>query len=85
MEELRNGSVVISAITSCPIRRIPCYDRGRASGKKGCRERPQKPRYVKSSFGPGSLVVTEYLNNAGLLPTWSSWAIILLAMGVPPA
>lgn len=27
-----------------------------------------KPRYVKSSFAPGSLVVTAYLKKAGLLP-----------------
>ena len=28
----------------------------------------KKPEYVKSSFAPGSLVVTEYLNRAGLTP-----------------
>lgn len=69
VEELRNGSVVISAITSCTNTSNPHVMIGAGLlAKKAVERGLKKPRYVKSSFGPGSLVVTEYLNNAGLLP-----------------
>lgn len=69
VEELRNGSVVISAITSCTNTSNPHVMIGAGLlAKKAVERGLKKPRYVKSSFGPGSLVVTEYLKNAGLLP-----------------
>jgi aconitate hydratase len=68
-ENLSNGAVVISAITSCTNTSNPHVMIGAGLlAKKAVEKGLKKPRYVKSSFGPGSLVVTEYLRNAGLLP-----------------
>ena len=66
VEELRNGSVVISAITSCTNTSNPHVMIGAGLlAKKAVERGLKKPRYVKSSFGPGSLVVTEYLKMRG--------------------
>ncbi|HZJ56952.1 MAG TPA: aconitate hydratase AcnA [Clostridia bacterium] len=68
-ETLTNGSVVISAITSCTNTSNPYVMMGAALlAKKAVEMGIKKPRHVKSSFGPGSLVVTEYLEDARLLP-----------------
>ena len=42
--------------------------RRRARGEEGRRARPQTPLWVKSSLAPGSKVVTEYYDKAGLTP-----------------
>lgn len=64
---LKHGSVVLAAITSCTNTSNP--DVIVASGllakkavEKGIKIRP----YIKTSLSPGSNVVTEYLNKAGL-------------------
>jgi aconitate hydratase len=68
-EKLKTGSVVIAAITSCTNTSNPAVMIGAGLlAKKAVEQGLIKPRYVKSSFGPGSLVVTEYLKEAGLLP-----------------
>jgi aconitate hydratase len=68
-EVLQAGSVVIAAITSCTNTSNPAVMIGAGLlAKKAIEHGLIKPRYVKSSFGPGSLVVTEYLKAAGLLP-----------------
>ena len=68
-DNLDPGAVVIAAITSCTNTSNPYVMVGAGLlAKKAVALGLTKPRYVKSSFAPGSLVVTEYLKRAGLLP-----------------
>ncbi|MFJ5770765.1 aconitate hydratase AcnA [Psychrobacillus sp. NPDC093180] len=65
---LKNGSVVLAAITSCtntsnPMVLIMAGILAKNAVEKGL----TKPAYVKSSLTPGSRVVTDYLQEAGLL------------------
>ncbi|HEX2050320.1 MAG TPA: aconitate hydratase AcnA [Actinomycetota bacterium] len=66
---LRDGSVVIAAITSCTNTSNPSVMLGAALLAKKAVERglDVKP-WVKTSLAPGSRVVTEYLEGAGLVP-----------------
>ncbi|WP_127534426.1 aconitate hydratase AcnA [Paenibacillus kobensis] len=62
------GAVVIAAITSCTNTSNPSVMVGAGLvAKKAVARGLTKPGYVKSSLTPGSLVVTEYLKNAGLI------------------
>ncbi len=65
--ELEHGSVVIAAITSCTNTSNPSVMVGAALLAKNAVERglERKP-WVKSSLAPGSKVVTEYYDRAGL-------------------
>ncbi|MEK8023745.1 MAG: aconitate hydratase AcnA, partial [Candidatus Hydrogenedentota bacterium] len=67
--EVRNGSVVVAAITSCTNTSNPSVMIGAGLVAKKAAERglTAKP-WVKTSLAPGSKVVTEYLNKAGLTP-----------------
>jgi aconitate hydratase len=65
---LAHGSVVIAAITSCTNTSNPSVMVGagllaRKAVERGLRSKP----HVKTSLGPGSKVVTEYLRESGLL------------------
>jgi len=65
--ELHHGSVVIAAITSCTNTSNPSVMIGAGLLAKKAAERGLKPpAYVKTSLAPGSRVVTEYLDKAGL-------------------
>ncbi len=65
---LRTGSVVIAAITSCTNTSNPSVMLGAGLVAKKAVERGLvTPGYVKTSLTPGSRVVTEYLENAGVL------------------
>jgi len=67
--QIGTGSVVIAAITSCTNTSNPSVMLGAGLVAKKAVERGlKKPAYVKSSLTPGSLVVTDYLAKAGLLP-----------------
>ncbi len=64
-----HGAVVIAAITSCtntsnPSVLVAAGLLAKNAVEKGLAVKP----WVKPSLGPGSLVVTEYLTKAGLLP-----------------
>lgn len=66
---LRDGAVVISAITSCTNTSNPKVLVGaallaRKAVEMGLRTKP----WVKTSFAPGSSVVPSYLENSGLMP-----------------
>jgi aconitate hydratase len=66
--ELGDGSVVIAAITSCtntsnPAVMLAAGLLARNAVAKGLKSAP----WVKTSLGPGSLVVTDYLKKAGVL------------------
>ena len=67
--ELRDGSVVIAAITSCTNTSNPSVmiGAGLLAKKAVARGLTTRP-WVKTSLAPGSRVVTEYLKAAGLLP-----------------
>ncbi len=67
--ELRHGSVVIAAITSCTNTSNPSVMLGAGLlARKAVRRGLRVPAHVKTSLAPGSKVVTEYLRKAGLLP-----------------
>ncbi len=66
--DLRDGAIVIAAITSCTNTSNPQVMLGagllaRNAVKLGMKVKP----WVKTSMGPGSRVVTDYLEKAGLL------------------
>ncbi len=66
--DLQDGAVVIAAITSCTNTSNPAVMLGagllaRNAVAKGLKAKP----WVKTSLGPGSRVVTDYLKAAGLL------------------
>ncbi len=66
---LRHGSVVIAAITSCTNTSNPSVMI--AAGllaKKAVERGLQVPHSVKTSLAPGSKVVRDYLERAGLIP-----------------
>ncbi|PZQ20194.1 MAG: aconitate hydratase, partial [Stenotrophomonas acidaminiphila] len=67
-KKLRDGDVVIAAITSCTNTSNPAVMLGagllaRNAVAKGLKAQP----WVKTSLGPGSRVVTDYLEKAGVL------------------
>ncbi len=65
--EMKHGDVVIAAITSCTNTSNPSVMLGAGIVAKKAYEKGLKvPAYVKTSLAPGSRVVTEYLNEAGL-------------------
>ena len=66
--ELRDGAIVIAAITSCTNTSNPTVLVGAGLLARNARERGLvvKP-WVKTSFAPGSMVVKDYLGKAGLL------------------
>ncbi|WP_329743159.1 aconitate hydratase AcnA [Dyella sp. A6] len=66
--DLKDGSVVIAAITSCTNTSNPAVMLGaglvaKKAAAKGLKAKP----WVKTSIGPGSKVVTDYLEQTGLL------------------
>ncbi len=66
---LRDGSIVIAAITSCTNTSNPYVMM--AAGllaKKAVEAGLSTPPWVKSSLAPGSRVVTDYYKRSGLLP-----------------
>ncbi|HSS39868.1 MAG TPA: aconitate hydratase AcnA, partial [Polyangia bacterium] len=67
--EVKNGSVVIAAITSCTNTSNPSVmvAAGLVAKKAVDKGLSSKP-WVKTSLAPGSKVVTEYLAEAGLTP-----------------
>src|ERR671918_93606 len=65
--ELEHGSVVIAAITSCTNTSNPAVMVGAGLlAKKAVERGLQRKPWVKSSLAPGSKVVTQYFEKAGL-------------------
>ncbi|MDH3494948.1 MAG: aconitate hydratase AcnA, partial [Acidobacteriota bacterium] len=65
--EIGHGDVLIAAITSCTNTSNPSVMLAAGIVAKKAFEKGLKvPPYVKTSLGPGSRVVTEYLEKAGL-------------------
>jgi aconitate hydratase len=66
---LSNGSVVIAAITSCTNTSNPSVLIGAGlMARKAVARGLKIPPYVKTSLAPGSKVVMQYLEDAGLMP-----------------
>jgi aconitate hydratase len=79
---LRHGSVVIAAITSCTNTSNPTVMVGagllaKKAVELGLATRP----WVKTSLAPGSRVVTDYLDRAGLLPYLEKLGFALVGYG----
>ncbi|MFB6183532.1 MAG: aconitate hydratase AcnA [Haloarculaceae archaeon] len=67
--EIGHGDVVVSAITSCTNTSNPSVMIAAGLLARNAVERGlDVPAYVKTSLAPGSRVVTQYLEEAGLLP-----------------
>jgi len=80
--ELKQGAVVIGAITSCTNTSNPEVMIGagllaRKAVEKGLRT----PPWVKTSLAPGSQVVTEYLDAAGVTPYLNQLGFDLVGYG----
>jgi aconitate hydratase A / 2-methylisocitrate dehydratase len=80
--ELDHGHVVIAAITSCTNTSNPSVMLGsgllaRNAVKKGLKSKP----WVKTSLAPGSKVVTEYLDRAGLTDDLEALGFHLVGYG----
>ena len=80
--ELRHGSVVIAAITSCTNTSNPSVMLGAGLlARKAAARGLRVPGYVKTSLAPGSKVVTEYLQKAGLMKDLDSLGFNLVGYG----
>jgi aconitate hydratase len=80
--DLADGSVVIAAITSCTNTSNPSLMLGAGLLAKKAVERglATKP-WVKTSFAPGSKVVTDYIEKAGLWPYLNKLRFHLVGYG----
>ena len=79
---LEDGAVVIAAITSCTNTSNPAVMMGSAllarnAHAKGLQVKP----WVKTSLAPGSLVVTKYLEKAGLMDDLEALGFHLVGYG----
>ena len=80
--KIRNGSVVIAAITSCTNTSNPFVLLGAGLVAKNAVQRGLRvPPYVKTSLAPGSKVVIQYLQAAGLLPYLEALGFHLAGFG----
>jgi aconitate hydratase len=80
--ELRDGAVVIAAITSCTNTSNPSVLIGAGLLAKKAVERGLKTKpWVKTSLAPGSKVVFDYLTEAGLMPSLEALGFHLVGYG----
>jgi aconitate hydratase len=81
-EDLRDGAVVVAAITSCtntsnPSVLVAAGLVAKEAVRRGLRAKP----WVKTSLAPGSRVVTDYLERAGLIEPLDSLGFYLAGYG----
>ncbi|MGE3403133.1 MAG: aconitate hydratase AcnA [Vicinamibacterales bacterium] len=82
LEQLDHGAIVIAAITSCTNTSNPSVMIGAGLlAKKAVEKGLTRKPWVKSSLAPGSKVVTEYLNAAGLTPYLDQLGFNLVGYG----
>ena len=80
--ELRNGDVLIAAITSCTNTSNPgVLLAAGLLAKKAVQAGLKVKKHVKTSLAPGSRIVTEYLEKAGLLPYLEKLGFSVAAYG----
>lgn len=80
--ELTHGDVAIASITSCtntsnPSVLLSAGILAKNAAEKGLKTKP----WVKTSFAPGSLIVTDYLKTAGLMPYLEELGYYLVGYG----
>jgi aconitate hydratase len=80
--QIQDGSVVIAAITSCtntsnPSVLVAAGLLARKAAERGLRTKP----WVKTSLAPGSKVVIDYLEDAGLMPYLEALKFHLVGFG----
>jgi aconitate hydratase len=80
--ELNNGAVTIAAITSCtntsnPSVMLAAGLLARNAAKKGLKSKP----WVKTTLAPGSKVVTDYYEKAGLMDDLEALGFYLVGYG----
>ena len=81
-EGLDHGAVVIAAITSCTNTSNPSVMLGAGLlAKKAVEAGLERRPWVKTSLAPGSKVVTEYLERAGLIEPLSALGFDLVGYG----
>ena len=79
---LTHGSVVIAAITSCTNTSNPSVMLGAGLlAKKAVEKGLDRKPWVKTSLAPGSKVVTDYLERAGLTPYLEALGFHLVGYG----
>lgn len=79
---LKDGAIVIAAITSCTNTSNPAVLIGAGLLAKKAREKGLKTKpWVKTSLAPGSQVVTRYLEQAGLLKELTGLGFGLVGYG----
>ncbi|HET7580492.1 MAG TPA: aconitate hydratase AcnA [Bacillales bacterium] len=79
---LKTGAVAVAAITSCTNTSNPSVMIGAGLlAKKAVEKGLKVPTYVKTSLAPGSKVVTDYLNNSGLMPYLDQLGFSLVGYG----
>ena len=79
---LRNGDIVIAAITSCtntsnPSVMLAAAVLARNAVEKGLASKP----WVKTSIAPGSKVVTDYYEQSGLIPYLEKLGFFVVGYG----
>ena len=80
--ELRSGSVVIAAITSCTNTSNPSVMVAAGLVARNAVERGLRtPPWVKTSLAPGSRAVTDYLTGAGLMAPLEALGFDLVGYG----
>jgi aconitate hydratase len=80
--ELKNGDVLIAAITSCTNTSNPgVLLAAGLLAKKAVQAGLRVKKHVKTSLAPGSRIVTEYLEKAGLLPYLEKLGFAVAAYG----
>jgi aconitate hydratase len=81
-DQVRDGSVVIAAITSCTNTSNPAVMMAAGLLARNAVARGlMPPDYVKTSLAPGSRVVTDYLERAGLLGSLEQLRFNLVGYG----
>src|SRR5438067_2760671 len=81
-QQVRNGSVVIAAITSCTNTSNPSVMMAAGLLAKRAVERGMRVSpTVKTSLAPGSRVVTDYLKAAGVMPYLEELGFYLVGYG----
>ncbi len=80
--DMPHGAVVIAAITSCTNTSNPSVMIGAGLlAKKAVAKGLSVKPWVKTSFAPGSQVVTEYMNAAGLMKPLEALSFYLVGYG----
>ena len=80
--KISDGSVVIAAITSCTNTSNPHVLIGAGlMAKEAVKRGLRVPGFVKTSFAPGSKVVSNYLAETGLMPYFEALGFHIAAFG----